>query len=166
MIIKKVNEIQIDSLKEPLTAARKAAGLTVADVCRRAGISRETWYSVVNAAENDVVTIEVLASICAALSKSPSDFGINFISDDESLSTSTEGLITIGPMSYDCSQREMVIDIANRIYRMMGYDATDKGLMYFFDSQHPTEQAVLSTAEDIFEIFWGDTPDYDDEDDE
>ena len=70
---------------------------------------------------------------------------------------------TVGPAQFDCSQREIVVDIANKIYRMMGYDAKQYGLMYFFESQHPTERAVLATAEDIFEMFWGDIPDYDDE---
>ena len=72
---------------------------------------------------------------------------------------------TVGPQTFDCSQREIVVDIANRIYESMGYNAKRYGVMYFFESQHPTEQAVLSAAEDIFEMFWGDSPDYDDEDD-
>lgn len=46
----------------------------------------------------------------------------------------------------------------------MGYSAYGKDVMYFFESQHPMEQAALAAAEDIFEIFWGDIPDYDDED--
>lgn len=82
------------------------------------------------------------------------------------MEVSTKKSITIGPVTYDCTQREVVVDIANRIYKMMGHDTKQRGLMYFFESQHPTEKAVLATAEDIFEIFWGDIPDYDDEEDD
>ena len=74
--------------------------------------------------------------------------------------------ITIGPTTYDCTQRGIVVDIANRIYEAMGHNARKYGVMYFFESQHPQEQAALAAAEDIFEIFWGDSPDYDDEDDD
>ena len=82
------------------------------------------------------------------------------------MSTHNQSQITIGPQTYNCTQREMVVDIANRIYEATGHSARGKDLMYFFKSQHPQEKAVLAAAEDIFEIFWGDMPDYDDEDDE
>lgn len=70
---------------------------------------------------------------------------------------------TVGPMTFDCTQREIVVDIANKIYRMMGYSASQYGTEYFFRSEHPTEQAVLAVAENIFEMFWGDSPEYDDD---
>ena len=75
----------------------------------------------------------------------------------------TKKTTTVGPQTFDASQREIVVDIARLIYRMMGYDIRNKGIMYLYESQHPTEKAVLQTAEDIFEMFWGDIPDYDDE---
>ena len=66
--------------------------------------------------------------------------------------------------SFDCSQREVVVDIANIIYRSQGYDISGKPLDYLFKSQHPQEQAVLTAAEAIYELLAGDSPDYDDED--
>lgn len=67
----------------------------------------------------------------------------------------------------DCTQRELVADIAWSIYNHLGYKAPLplENPMYFFESQHPTERAVLAAAEDVFETFWGDSPDYDDEED-
>ena len=75
----------------------------------------------------------------------------------------TKKITTVGPQTFDASQREIVVDIAARIYRMMGYDISNTSTMYLFNSQHPTERAVLQVAEDIFEMLWGDIPDYDDE---
>lgn len=63
---------------------------------------------------------------------------------------------------FDCTQRELVVDIATLIYRYMGYKAPER-LSYFYESQHPTEKAVLAAAEEIFEMFAGDSPSYDDE---
>ncbi|NEZ62260.1 hypothetical protein D0962_05630 [Leptolyngbyaceae cyanobacterium CCMR0082] len=68
--------------------------------------------------------------------------------------------------TYPCTQREMVVRIANRIYQAMDCNASGQDPMYFYDSQHPTERAILAAAEEIFGMFWGDSPDYDDEDDE
>jgi hypothetical protein len=67
--------------------------------------------------------------------------------------------------SFDCTQREIVVDIATLIYRTHGYEVQDKPLDYFFKSQHPTERACLAVAEEIFELFAGDSPSYDDDDD-
>ena len=64
---------------------------------------------------------------------------------------------------FDCSQREVVVDIAKIIYRKKGFDISGMSLMYLYESQHPEEQAILAMAEEIFTLFWGDTPDYDDE---
>jgi hypothetical protein len=66
--------------------------------------------------------------------------------------------------SFDASQRELVVDIASMIYKMMGYKAPTR-INYFYESQHPTEQAVLSLAEEIYEMFVGDSPSYEDEED-
>lgn len=63
---------------------------------------------------------------------------------------------------FDCTQREAVLDIARIIYKTHG-GTLPEDPMYLFDSQHPTEQSVLYAAEQIFELFWGDSPDYDDE---
>lgn len=64
-----------------------------------------------------------------------------------------------------CSQREFIADIAFLIYQNLGYTAPTpkENVMYFFESQHPTEKACLNAAEQIFERLWDDWPDYDDE---
>ena len=69
--------------------------------------------------------------------------------------------------SLDCTQRELVFDIAAKIYQAMGYKVLDveDRLYYFERSQHPQEQAAWSAAQEIFEMFWGDSPDFSDEDD-
>jgi hypothetical protein len=66
--------------------------------------------------------------------------------------------------SFDCTQREIVVDIATLIYRTHGYEIKDKPPEYLFQSQHPTERACLAAAEEIFEMFAGDSPDYSDDD--
>ena len=71
-------------------------------------------------------------------------------------------MVTISTQ-FDCSQRELVVDIANMIYLHRGYKAPDD-LMYFYNSQHPTEKEILRCAEDIYELFVGDSPNYEDED--
>jgi hypothetical protein len=68
--------------------------------------------------------------------------------------------------TFDCTQREIVVDIAAIIYRTHGSEISDKDKGYLYRSQHPTEQAVLQAAEQIFELFAGDSPDYSDEDEE
>ena len=68
--------------------------------------------------------------------------------------------------SFDCTQRQIVVDIATTIYRSHGYEIKDKPIGYLFESQHPTERAVLAAAEEIFELFAGDSPSYDDDDDD
>ena len=68
--------------------------------------------------------------------------------------------------SCDCNQRQIVVNIATIIYRSHGYEIQDKPLRYLFDSQHPTERAVLAAAEAVFELFAGDSPSYDDDDDD
>lgn len=66
---------------------------------------------------------------------------------------------------FDCSQREVVFDIAKIIYAT--HDARlPADLMYLYESQHPTERAVLVAAEAIFELLTGDSPSYDDDPDE
>ena len=67
---------------------------------------------------------------------------------------------------FDVTLRQIVIDIARLIYRTHGAELPVNDPMYLWRSQHPTEQAVRYTAERIFEMFWGDEPDYDDEEDE
>ena len=63
---------------------------------------------------------------------------------------------------FDCTQRELVQDIARLIYRSHGGTLPEE-LMYLWKSQHPTERSVLAVAEEIFELFYGDSPDYSDE---
>jgi hypothetical protein len=64
---------------------------------------------------------------------------------------------------FDCTQREIVIDIARLVYRSHGCELPGNDRLYLWRSQHPTEQAVLYTAEVIFELFHGDEPDYSDD---
>ncbi|WP_446871199.1 hypothetical protein [Phormidesmis sp. 146-12] len=63
---------------------------------------------------------------------------------------------------FDCTQRELVVDIARLVYASHGYQLP-QDLMYLWRSQHPTEQGVLAVSEQIFEMFYGDSPDYSDE---
>jgi len=65
--------------------------------------------------------------------------------------------------SFDCTQRELVVDIARVIYATHGARLPEE-ISYLFNSQHPTEKSVLAAAEEIFEIFYGDSPSYDDDD--
>lgn len=66
--------------------------------------------------------------------------------------------------NFDVTQREVVVEIAQKIYGAMGTDIRDFPLTYLFDSQTPQEIAILKAAEDIFEMFCGNRPTYDDED--
>lgn len=62
------------------------------------------------------------------------------------------------------THHEVLEDIVNRIYQMhSGKGASKEPLSYFLNSQHPFEIDCLKAAEDIFEIFTGDSPDYDEE---
>lgn len=65
--------------------------------------------------------------------------------------------------AFDVTQRELIVDIAACIYKTHDADIRGKDTNYLFESQHPTERACLMAAEDIYEIFFGDTPDYSDE---
>lgn len=60
---------------------------------------------------------------------------------------------------FDCTQRELVIDIARIIYSSHGCKLPEDSL-YLWRSQHPTEKGVLAMAEEIFELFYGDSPEY------
>lgn len=64
---------------------------------------------------------------------------------------------------FDCTQREIVVDIARVIYRLHGCNLPENDLLYLWKSQHPTEQGILYVAEQIFEMFHGDQPDYSDD---
>jgi hypothetical protein len=66
---------------------------------------------------------------------------------------------------FDCTQRELVIDIARTIYKMHGCNLPQDQL-YLWRSQHPLEQGILSVSEAIFEMFYGDSPDYSDDPEE
>jgi hypothetical protein len=66
---------------------------------------------------------------------------------------------------FDCTQRELVINIAKLVYRTQGCILPADPL-YLWKSQHPTEQGVLHVAEAIFEMFYGDSPEYIDDPEE
>jgi hypothetical protein len=63
--------------------------------------------------------------------------------------------------SFDCSQKELVTDIARIIYEKQGYTLPNDP-DYLWRSIHPTEKKVLRAAEEIFELFFGDSPEYED----
>lgn len=67
---------------------------------------------------------------------------------------------------FDCTERQFVVAIAQHIYRTHGHEISNKPWPYLFNSKHPTEQAVLYAAEAIYELFTGDSPSYDDEDED
>lgn len=67
--------------------------------------------------------------------------------------------------NFDCTQRELVIDIAKQIYRLTGCKSPENP-EYFWGTQHPTAIDVRVIAEELFEMFAGDSPSYDDEDEE
>ena len=67
--------------------------------------------------------------------------------------------------SFDCTQRELVINIARRVYDSMGYTLPENP-EYLWSTQHPTEISVRIIAEEIFGMFAGDSPSYEDEDEE
>lgn len=66
---------------------------------------------------------------------------------------------------FDCTQRQFVVDLARVVYAAMGYKLPNE-IEYLFDSQHPQEKAALLAAEEIFEMLTGDSPSYDDDDEE
>jgi len=71
---------------------------------------------------------------------------------------------------FDCTQKELVNDIAAIIYTSQGYGKAAEIITanpdYLFDSQHPAERSALAAAEQIFELFYGDSPDYSDDEEE
>lgn len=66
---------------------------------------------------------------------------------------------------FDCTQRELVSNIARIIYKSHGCKLPNDP-MYLWRSQHPTERGILAVAEEIFELFYGDSPEYIDDPDE
>jgi hypothetical protein len=68
-------------------------------------------------------------------------------------------MITIDAQ-FDCTQRELVADMAGIIYQIYGFGGDPMNL---FSPQNPRDEAVLSAAEAIFALLTGDRPDYDDE---
>ena len=69
----------------------------------------------------------------------------------------------LSEQQFDCTQRKFVEDICWIIYSKLGYSNRQKS-GYFFASKHPTEMSILRSAEEIFELITGDSPDYDDDD--
>lgn len=70
-------------------------------------------------------------------------------------------MVTINTQ-FDCTQKEFVADIAAIIHKANGFKVEDSSSL--LRSQSPRVQAVLATAEAIFELLVGDSPDYSDED--
>ena len=70
--------------------------------------------------------------------------------------------------SFDVTQREFITDLAWIAYQNSGYKAPTRSENpnYFWDSAHPQERAMISLAENIFELLTGDSPSYDDDPDE
>lgn len=64
-----------------------------------------------------------------------------------------EKSITFPEQQFDCTQREIVVDIAQRIYEIRGVNIRDMDLMYLFNSEDQQEKSILTAAEDIFGMF-------------
>jgi hypothetical protein len=65
------------------------------------------------------------------------------------------------------TQRQVVESLARLIYGNLGYTIGDDApITYLWESRHPTERMVLSLAEQILEVFAGDSPDYSDDSDD
>jgi hypothetical protein len=64
--------------------------------------------------------------------------------------------------SFDCSHKELVTDIVRIICRHQGCVLADDPIR-FWQSKSPADISVLRTAEEIFELFFGDSPDYQEE---
>lgn len=67
-------------------------------------------------------------------------------------------------MEFDCTEKELIRDIACKIYSIFGCNAFDKPVDYLMNSQHPTERTCWVLAEEIYEMFSGDSPEYLEED--
>jgi len=60
---------------------------------------------------------------------------------------------------FDCTSMELMEDLANKLYGNL-FGAVHRPLSYFLKSQDPREKGCLIAAENIFEMFVGDSPDY------
>lgn len=71
--------------------------------------------------------------------------------------------LKFGECEFYMTQRQLVVQVAEMIYNTHGSITEGKDLLYLFRSEHPTEINALLAAEQIFELFWGDSPDYSDD---
>jgi len=71
--------------------------------------------------------------------------------------TTNEPSITL-----DCTQQQVVQDIATIVLSTMGYVVPEGAIDPLHTSTNPRIRQAIAAAEEIFEIFWGDSPDYSD----
>jgi hypothetical protein len=62
----------------------------------------------------------------------------------------------------DCTQQQVVQDIATIVLSAMGYVVPEGAIDPLHTSTNPRIRQAVAAAEEIFEIFWGDSPDYSD----
>ena len=60
---------------------------------------------------------------------------------------------------FEATQREMVNGIAKLVFASHGWVLPDDP-MYLYESQHSSEKLILAVSEQIFQMFYGDEPDY------
>ncbi|MEM6252262.1 MAG: hypothetical protein AAF821_05010 [Cyanobacteria bacterium P01_D01_bin.156] len=65
--------------------------------------------------------------------------------------------------TFNCTQRELVFDIAQKIYGTMRPNNGKLLLTDVFNKQNPEKFAIIKSAEAVFELFVGYPPSYDDE---
>jgi hypothetical protein len=72
-----------------------------------------------------------------------------------------EPLLTFNT-TLDCTQQQVVQDIATIVLSTMGYAVPEGAIDPLHNSTNPRIRRAIAAAEEIFEIFWGDYPDYSD----
>jgi hypothetical protein len=65
-------------------------------------------------------------------------------------------------ITFNGTQQQVVQDIATIVLSTMGYVVPDGAIDPLNTSTNPRIRQAVAAAEEIFEIFWGDSPDYSD----
>ncbi len=70
MLVRKTVTAEVPDLQDKIRDAHKASGKSIEQVCRDAGISRQTWYNIENGFLKKGVDYDVLKKIESALGTS------------------------------------------------------------------------------------------------
>lgn len=63
--------------------------------------------------------------------------------------------------SFDCTEEELMLDLCTLVASTIGFKLQENiTIQDIIDSTNPRMQAVLFTAESIYELFTGDSPTY------